>query len=113
MRAVSNALVAMLIVAALFWGNCFSCPQVLQALQSKQAAHGCCHGTKHGSTHCQTEVLRHFVKAESADRAVPANAFVRAVLPVAPALTADPGCVVAVPAGPAPPDLAQLSILRV
>jgi len=56
---------AALVVAALFWGNCLSCPQLLAALQSHQPAHGCCHKTKSASSECQSQVLKSFVKAES------------------------------------------------
>ena len=56
---------AALVVAALFWGNCFSCPQLLAALQSHQPAHGCCHKTKSAASECQSQVLKSFVKAES------------------------------------------------
>lgn len=64
MRAVSNSVMAALVVAALFWGNCFSCPQVLLSLTSKQPAHGCCHRTKQAPQDCRTQVLRSFVKAD-------------------------------------------------
>jgi len=55
---------AALVVVALFWGNCYSCPQLLAALQAHQPAHGCCHKTKPGSPECQSQVLKSFVKAE-------------------------------------------------
>jgi hypothetical protein len=64
MRAVSNSVMAALVVAALFWGNCFSCPQVLLSLTSKQPAHGCCHRTKQAPQDCRTQVLQNFVKAD-------------------------------------------------
>ena len=31
MRALANSLLAVLVLVALFWGNCFSCPQLLIA----------------------------------------------------------------------------------
>jgi hypothetical protein len=52
---------AVLIVVALFWGNCFSCPQVLLAAQ-----HGCCHRNKAPKTECTSQGLQNFVKAEKA-----------------------------------------------
>lgn len=56
---------AALVVLALLFGNCFSCPQLLAALQAHQPAHGCCHKTKPGSPECQSQVLKSFVKAEA------------------------------------------------
>jgi hypothetical protein len=62
---------AVLVVAALFWGNCFSCPQLLLTTQR----HGCCPHTKSAKTECQTQGLRNFVKAE--------KSFVAAIVAVA------------------------------
>ncbi len=50
---------AALIIAALFWGNCFSCPQLLLAAQK----HGCCPHTKSSKTECQTPGLKSFVRS--------------------------------------------------
>jgi hypothetical protein len=80
MRTISNTAMAALVVGALFWGNCFSCPQVLLALISHQPAHGCCHRTKQTTENCQTQVLRHFVKAEVRVAAAPVVA--RVVVPM-------------------------------
>ena len=66
MRTFCSSFLAALIIAALFWGNCFSCPQILLA-----SRHSCCHKTKQASAECQTRVLKHFVKAESASPAPP------------------------------------------
>jgi hypothetical protein len=60
MRTVSSSIMTVLVVVALFWGNCFSCPQFLQLTQ-----HGCCHRSKTASTICNTQSLRHFVKADA------------------------------------------------
>ena len=60
MRALGTSMMALLVVAALFWGNCFSCPQVL--LSASQ--HGCCHRTKAPKDDCKTQGLRNFVQAE-------------------------------------------------
>jgi hypothetical protein len=68
MRAVFNSLMAVLVVAALFWGNCFSCPQILLAAQK----HHCCPHGKADPNECKTQGLRNFVKAERAAQAVPA-----------------------------------------
>jgi hypothetical protein len=57
MRRFSIPLLAALVIVALFWGNCLSCPQLLLALNS----HGCCH---HATIDCQAQALSHFVKAD-------------------------------------------------
>src|ERR1051326_7160694 len=82
MRALSNSIMAALVVAALFWGNCFSCPQVLLSLTSKQPAHGCCHRTKQPSKNCGTQVLRNFVKADPVVPAVALPVRAEAILPL-------------------------------
>jgi hypothetical protein len=66
MRTLSNSVMAMLIIAALFWGNCFSCPQLLLAAQK----HSCCPHTKSSKTECQTQGLKNFVKSEKSAPAV-------------------------------------------
>lgn len=68
MRTISTSLLAALLIAALFWGNCFSCPQLLQATK-----HSCCHHqSNERAAACQTQVLRNFVKAEIQAPAPPA-----------------------------------------
>jgi hypothetical protein len=55
---------AVLVVAALFWGNCLSCPQMLLARNS----HGCCkRSQKSGipTKDCQQH-LHQFVKSDDA-----------------------------------------------
>lgn len=69
---------AVLVVVALFWGNCFSCPQLLLSLDK----HGCCHRTKAPKGDCQSRELQTFVKAE---KAVPA-----AIAPVSAAVVVEP-----------------------
>ena len=54
---------AALIVVALFWGNCLSCPQMLLAVAAHQPAHNCCHKTKSAGATCQSQGLQHFLKA--------------------------------------------------
>jgi hypothetical protein len=71
MRAFSNSLLAILLVAALFWGNCFSCPQVLSSLKS-DPAHGCCHKTKQAPKDCRTQVFKQFEKADPVPPSMPA-----------------------------------------
>jgi len=63
MRRTSNILMAALIMAALFFGNCLSCPQMLTALASHQPGHGCCHHPV-GKIDCHSQALSHFVKAQ-------------------------------------------------
>ena len=62
-------MMAVLICIALFWGNCFSCPQVLLGLKAHQPAHGCCHKTKQTTKNCTSQALQHFVKADAASHA--------------------------------------------
>jgi hypothetical protein len=57
---------ATLIIAALFWGNCYSCPQVLLSAQK----HGCCPHTKSGKSECRTQGLKNFVNTEKSAPAV-------------------------------------------
>src|SRR5512140_1438356 len=107
MRTISNAVMAALVVTALFWGNCFSCPQLLLALTSHQPAHGCCHKTKPTTENCQTQALRHVVKAEAQVAATPvvpvvAVPVLTVALPQGPSLASD------IPVEHAPPDLLSL-----
>jgi hypothetical protein len=83
MRTFSTSIMAALIIAALFWGNCFSCPQLLLAAQR----HGCCPHTKSAKVDCQTQGLKNFVKAE---KSAPAIVTVVAVIeqPAPPSLPA-------------------------
>jgi hypothetical protein len=98
---------AVLVIAALFWGNCLSCPQVLQSLKQPGPAHGCCHHSKSGSRECTTQSLRNFVKADPVAHDAPVTAPVEAAVQMAPVpvltWTAAP-----VPAVHAPPDLLSL-----
>jgi hypothetical protein len=100
---------AALIVVALFWGNCLSCPQMLL----NAASHNCCHRTKTAGTNCQSQGLQHFLKA-APDVQTPAAP---AVAPVAPAIAVSlpQGALVApVEVEHAPPDLLSLhSVFRI
>lgn len=106
MRAVFNSLMAALIVVALFWGNCFSCPQILLAAQK----HHCCPHGKADPSECKTQGLRNFVKAEKAapDALAPLATVAIAPPPVTPLL----GATLVVPTTPryTPPDLLPLRI---
>jgi hypothetical protein len=106
MRAFFNSLMAALVVVALFWGNCFSCPQLLLAAQK----HHCCPHGKADPSECKTQGLRNFVKAEKAAPAVPApvSAVAIAPPPVAPRMSAT--LVVTTASRYAPPDLLALRI---
>ena len=77
MRAFLNSLMAVLVVTALFWGNCFSCPQILLAAQK----HGCCPHGKADQKECKTQGLRNFVKADPVVKVVPV--VVQAAVPAA------------------------------
>jgi hypothetical protein len=97
---------AVLVIVALFWGNCFSCPQLLQSAISHQAAHGCCHKSKDTRTQCQTQGLRHFVKS-AVDFPAP-DAVVSAAMVEAPATVAVFPSQGSTPAF-SPPDLVPLN----
>jgi hypothetical protein len=73
MRAFSNSVLSAMIVAALFWGNCFSCPQLLIALAQK-ASHGCCKRSAPVTRTCSTNALKNFVKADPAPATAPVAA---------------------------------------
>ena len=107
MRRVSSSLMTALIVAALFWGNCLSCPQMLLAAATHQPAHSCCHRSKSTATSCQSQGLQHFLKA-APEMQTPAVAVVVAVAP-AIAVSQPQGALVApVEVVHAPPDLLSL-----
>jgi hypothetical protein len=74
MRAFSSSIMAALVVVALFWGNCFSCPQMFFS-QKATKSHGCCKRTQQPAPEaCSTQSIHHFVKAESNTTAQPALA---------------------------------------
>jgi hypothetical protein len=75
---------AALVVVALFWGNCFSCPEVLLAAQK----HSCCPHGKADPSECKTQVLRDFVKAEKAAPVAPPTVVTAAVIPALPVMAA-------------------------
>ena len=100
----------LLVVAALFFGNCFSCPQMLLAWHSHQPQHDCCPGPQPVSAGCQNQGMQHFVKADSGARPVilPADA----ELIESPALIVLPNTPFTVPiaAEHAPPGILSLRI---
>ena len=103
MRTFCNSFLAVLIISALFWGNCFSCPQILQS-----AKHSCCHKTKQASSGCQTQVLKQFVKAEATS---PAPPVIAGILPVClPVVLHETWSAVSIQTAPAPPGSLSLRI---
>ena len=106
MRAFSTTVMAVLIIAALFWGNCFSCPQLLLAAQK----HGCCPHTKSAKTECQTQGLKNFVKAEKSAPAVITVIAANADLPAPTSELAAPVLASLASRRHAPPDTLPLRI---
>jgi hypothetical protein len=104
MRFISNSIMAALVVAALFWGNCFSCPQALLAAQT----YPCCHRTKAPAADCQLQNLQHFVKAATGDQAAPVVA--QFAKPIAPVILSHGDDSRPVTVQPTPPDLLSLRI---
>ena len=84
MRTLSIAFLAGLMVMALLLGNCFSCPQVLLAMQSHQSGHGCCHHGHKASPACQTQALQQFVKGGANHPPAPLLASIATVAPEVP-----------------------------
>jgi hypothetical protein len=82
MRRPSNILMATLIVAALFCGNCLSCPQMWMAVATPQPGHSCCHH-RTAKVDCPSQALSQFVKAQGGSFAP-----VFTAAGVAPAITA-------------------------
>jgi len=114
MRAVSNSLLAFLLLGALLWSNCLSCPQLLLSLASHAPAHDCCnHPGKQpvpSRDNCQSFAVKHFVKADPAPKAhLQAAAYAHfAGADAQPVAPAEPrGAVVVIPYSP--PDLEVLN----
>src|SRR5690348_11913495 len=111
MRTVSSSIMAALVVIALFWGYCFSCPQALLALKTQQPAHQCCHKNKTSAPGCETQNLQQFVKADVGVQ-TPVIAVLAVVAPVAAPMVR--GELHPLAPSYSPPDLLSLqSILRV
>jgi len=73
---------AALIVVALFWGNCFGCPQMLLNRSSHGSSHDCCkRNQKPVSKNCDSQGLHNFVKTDPgvAQQAAPVAATVATV----------------------------------
>jgi hypothetical protein len=74
MRAISSSFMATLLLVALFWGNCFSCPQMMLS-RAAMKSHACCkRGQKPMPNACSSQGMKHFVKAESAATVAPVPA---------------------------------------
>ena len=110
MRTVSTSLMVLLVVAALFFGNCFSCPQMLLAWNLHQPQHNCCPSPQPVSASCQAQGMQHFVKADSG--AQPTIVPVVAELVASPASIVLPNAPFTVPAAAehAPPGILSLRI---
>ena|ERR1051326_1211170 len=102
MRTIASSIMATLVITALFWGNCFSCPQLLLGLRAHQPSHGCCHKTKQASSNCDTRALQHFVKSDPGSHA-PAVAVVAATAESAPTILGSTVDLSPAPADHAPP----------
>jgi len=110
-KLLSSATVA-LAVAAMLWGNCLSCPDMLAAMTSHQPDHSCCHKPQPAPVACHTQAMQHFVKAETHSVAMPAVAEL-AELPAAVALPAA-WAAARLPVQHAPPgNLTLLTTLRI
>jgi hypothetical protein len=113
MRAVFSSLLSLLVLAALLWGNCFSCPQLLLSLTAHTPAHSCCKhpGKQSGPREgCHSVALAHFVKADPAPHAqlqINQPAQITPVLPVLQLAVASPDPVAKL--WHSPPDLQLLN----
>jgi hypothetical protein len=108
-RTVSTSFMVALVVAALFLGNCLTCPQVLMAIAAHHAPHGCCHRNQPASTGCHTQLLQQFVKTGSGTPApaLAVTVMVAAQPAVSPIML--PAATLAIPPAPTPPDLLALN----
>ena len=110
MRIFSTSSMVLLAAAALFFGNCFSCPRMLLAWQSQQPLHNCCPSSQPVSASCQSQDMQHFVKGDSG--AQPVILAVTAELIKSPSLIVLPNTplIVPAPAEHAPPGIVSLRI---
>jgi hypothetical protein len=112
MRTLFSSAMVALAVAAMLWGNCLSCPDMLAAMASHQPDHSCCHKPHPAPVACHAQVMQHFVKAETHTVATPAVA----ELAELPASVAPPATLAAAltPVQHAPPgNLTLLTTLRI
>jgi hypothetical protein len=108
MRLIATACLPLLVLAALLFGNCYSCPQLLLGLHA--APHNCCNHPGTSRQDCQSQVLQHFVKADPARPMQPQPiAELPAVAAGGPILQVASGPVSWLPFPHAPPDLEILN----
>jgi hypothetical protein len=69
MRAVTNSLLALLLLGALLWANCWSCPQLLLCQPDRDPSHECCKHPAGSQKGCASFGLQHFVKTDPAPKA--------------------------------------------
>jgi hypothetical protein len=62
-KRFSSALMVLLAVVALLWGNCLSCPQMIMGGQG--GSHSCCHKPQPAQAKCHTQDMQHFVNAQT------------------------------------------------
>ena len=112
MQRVSNLVMATLIVAALFFGNCLSCPQMLLAMAGQHPGHGCCHHPA-PRVECHSQSLSHFLKAQV--QAAPALVASGVVRTIGTAAMPAPSVIAPLRAADVPPPdlLSRHSLLRV
>src|SRR5579871_4228192 len=106
MRTVSTSIMAALVMVALFWGNCFSCPEAVLAYAAHRPAHHCCHNSKASTPGCDTQNLQQFVKTYTDAPAI--------AVPIAALSTVEPPALDVDTASPVvieypPPDLLSLN----
>jgi hypothetical protein len=113
MRTVSTSVMVLLVIAALFFGNCLSCPQMLLAWRSHGPLHNCCPRPhpQPAPAGCQAQGLQHFVRAGDSG-AQPIVAPVAAEFVEAPASSVPANAAFMVPARAehAPPGILSLRI---
>lgn len=98
-------------MVALFWGNCFSCPEAVLAYAVNHPAHQCCHKSKASTPGCDTQNLQQFVKTHQGTEP-PALPLAALSTLVAPALAVDAAAPIVIEYPP--PDLLSLKpVLRV
>jgi len=99
---------AMLVIAALFWGNCLSCPQLQLAMRAHQPAHDCCkRNQKPATKSCDSQTFQHFLKTEAGDQA-PVAPVASAVVAALPDAAPQAAPVAFETPAHAPPDLLSL-----
>jgi len=107
MRKFAILAMVLLAAAALFWGNCLTCPQML--LASHQPAHPCCPNPHPGSVHCTTHEMQHFVKADAGAPAPTVPTVAESIEPAASVSLPRQWKSTPLPSEHAPPDLLLLT----